>query len=138
MRLVLDNNILFSLINPKSTASYLFSSIKAEFLAPEFIKLELNKHKSECLFKSRLSEHEFEIRQKEIEGGIGFVKISGYEEFLEKAITLLSDFNDVDFLALAVSINASIWSNDPHLKQQSLVKVFTTGDLIKLFLLGRI
>jgi len=40
MMIVLDNNSLFSIMNPKSTSAYLFSSIKAEFIAPEFIKSE--------------------------------------------------------------------------------------------------
>ena len=138
MRLVLDNNIFFSLMNPISVSSYLFSSIRVKFSAPEFIKSELKKHKSECLFKSKLSEHEFEIRQKEIEESIEFIKVSEYEEFLEKATTLLSDPDDADFLALALFTNSTIWSNDPHLKQQSLVKVFTTEDLIKMLLRGEL
>ena len=134
MKLILDSNILFSLMKPASVASYLFSELKAEFLAPEFIKSELKKHKSECLFKSRLSEHEFGIRQKEVEEDIEFIKVSKYEEFLEKAITLLSDPDDIDFLALALSKNASIWSNDPHLKEQSLVKVYSTKELVEMLL----
>lgn len=134
MKLVLDNNIFFAIMNPSSIASYLFSSIKAKFLAPEFIKSELKKHRLECLFKSKLSEHEFEIRQKEVEENIEFVKISEYEKLLEKATTLLFDPDDADFLALALSIKAAIWSNDTHLKQQSSVKVYTTKELINRLL----
>ena len=134
MKLILDSNILFSLMNPKSVASYLFSLLRSNFASPEFIKSEFNKHRSECLFKSRLSEHEFGIRQKEVEEGIEFIKISKYEEFLEKAITLLSDPDDADFLALALSKNTSIWSNDPHLKEQSLVKVYSTKELVEMLL----
>jgi len=138
MKLVLDNNPLFSIMNPKSISAYLFASIRAKFIAPEFIKSELNKYKEECLFKSKLSEQEFEIRQKEVEESIDFFKSSEYENFLERSADLISDPNDIDFLALALSTNAAIWSNDPHLRQQSLVRVFTTLDLVKLFLKGLI
>jgi len=138
MRLVLDNNSLFSIMNPKSVSTYLFASIRAKFLAPEFIKSELNKYKGICLFKSGLSEHEFEIRQREVEEGIKFFKSSKYHEFLEKSLTAIPDPDDADFLALALLTNSTIWSNDPHLKQQSLVKVFTTKELVKLFLKGEI
>lgn len=134
MKLVLDNNILFSIINPFSTASYLFSSVKAQFSAPEFIKSELEKYKEECLFKSKLSEHEFEIRQTEVEELIEFSKEFEYEELLKKAILNLPDPKDSPYLALALSTKSAIWSNDPHLKQQSLVEVFTTKDLLKMFL----
>jgi len=132
--LVLDNNSLFAIMNPKSTVAYLFSCIRAQFIAPQFIKKELNKHKEECLLKSRLSDHQFEMRQKEIEESIKFSGESEYEGFLEKADNLISDPNDIDFLALALSLNSAIWSNDPHLKQQSLVKVYDTKELLEMFL----
>jgi len=117
-----------------SVSSYLFASIRAKFFAPEFIKSEFKKHKSECLFKSKLSEHEFKIMQNEIEEYIEFLKVSEYKEFLEKATNLLSDPNDADFLATALSTNSAIWSNDRHFKEQSLVKVFTTKELINKLL----
>ncbi len=138
MELILDNTALFSIMNPKSTSAYLFTSIRAEFIAPEFIKSEFNKHREECLLKSKLSEQEFEMRQEEIERSIDFLKESEYEELLEKAIKNLSDPKDSPYLALALLTNSAIWSNDPHLKQQLLVPVFTTEELLKMFLDNRI
>jgi len=134
MMLVLDNNILFSLMNPFSVASYLFFSVKAEFSAPEFIKLELKKYKELCLFKSKLSEHEFDIRYNEICESIKLFKSPEYENFLINAANSLQDIKDSPYIALALSTNSAIWSNDPHIKKQSLVPVFTTGDLVKMFL----
>ncbi|MEK6824863.1 MAG: PIN domain-containing protein, partial [Nanoarchaeota archaeon] len=134
MKLVLDNNSLFAIMSPESASSYLFSSIRAKFLAPEFIISELDKYKELCLQKSKLSEHEFEMRQAEVEESIKFFTSSEYVNFLEKSAELISDPNDIDFLALALSKNAAIWSNDPHLREQSLVNVYTTEDLLKMFL----
>jgi len=134
MKLVLDNNPLFSIMNPKSISAYLFHSMKVQFIAPEFIKSELNKHRSLCLFKSNLSEHEFEIRQKEIEESIKFFRTLEYDDFLEKSEDLISDKNDIDFLALAIFQNAVIWSNDKHMKEQSLIEAFTTEELLNMFL----
>lgn len=51
---------------------------------------------------------------------------------------MLRDSDDADFLALALFSNSAIWSNDPHLKKQSLVPVFTTKDLLKMYLKGEI
>ncbi|MDO8517298.1 MAG: PIN domain-containing protein [Nanoarchaeota archaeon] len=134
MKLVLDNNIFFSLMNPDSVASYISSTIDIEFFAPEYIKQELEEHKEECLFKSKLSEHEFEIRQTEVESRIKFFKESGYDGELIKAITNLSDPKDSPYLALALSIDASIWSNDTHLINQSLVNTYKTEDLFNMML----
>src|SRR3989344_9048593 len=131
MRLVLDNNILFSVMNPKSSAAYLFSSLEADFFAPEFIRSEFDKYNEDCLSKSKLSEHEFEMRLQEIGKLVGFIKSSEYASQLGKAIEYLpNDPKDSPYLALALMLKAAIWSNDPHLKQQPLVKVFTTGELI--------
>ena len=134
MGLVLDNNIFFSLMNPKSVNSYLFSSLKTKFFSPEYVKSELNKYREICLLKSNLSEHEFEIRQIEIEDSIKFFKSFEYENFLRIASNTLSDPKDSPYLALALSINSAIWSNDPHFRQQSLAKVFTTKELINKLL----
>lgn len=130
MNLILDANISFSLMKPSSVASYLFFALRAEFFAPKHIESELDKHNSECLTKSRLSEHEFEIRQMEVKENIKFAEFSEYEDFIKEAIKALHDPEDSPYLALALSVNAAIWSNDQHLKQQSLVKVYTTRELI--------
>lgn len=138
MRLVLDTNIFFSLMNPNSVNSYLFSSIAAEFIAPESILAELERHKEECMVKSELSEHEFEIRQREIESGITFVMFPQYKEFLKESLDALVDSYDAPFLATSLSTNAAIWSNDSHFSKQSSVKVFTTRVLVVMFLKGEI
>ena len=134
MKLVLDNNILFSLMNPNSVNTYLFFSLNVKFIAPEFIKSEFNKYKEDCLFKSKLSEHEFEIRQVEVESNIDFFKLLEYKYFLKESSKVMPDQDDIDFLALALKLNCSIWSNDFHFKQQSLIKVFTTAELINKLL----
>lgn len=134
MELVLDSNVLFSVINPRSAAAYLFSMLRVDFSAPDFIKSEFNEHREDCLFKSKLSEHEFEMKQAEVENTIKFFKLSEYDDFLELAANALPDPDDADFVALALSVKAAIWSNDPHLKQQSLVKVYTTKELVEALL----
>ena len=128
--MVLDANILLSLMNPESCASYLFSSLRAEFLAPLYVKVEMDKHKSEFLAKSKLSRHEFEIRLEEVDGKINFIRASEFDDLLDSCADLLPDREDSEYLALALLTKSSIWSNDSHLKQQSLVKVFTTKELI--------
>ena len=136
MKLVLDNNILFSLMSPRSSASYLFSMIRSDFFAPDSIKSEFTEHKGKCLLYSKLSGHEFDIRQAEMEKGIKFFGISLYGDFLAKSLNALPDPDDAEVLALALRLKSQIWSNDPHLKQQSLAEVFTTKELIDKLLDG--
>jgi predicted nucleic acid-binding protein len=104
-------------MKPDSTNSKLFSMMKAEFCAPEFIKQEFDKYVKECLEKSKLSESEFKLRKKEIFEKINFIGFKYYKELIEKA----------------KKINAPIWSNDyPLLKNQNKVKVLSTEDIIDI------
>jgi predicted nucleic acid-binding protein len=125
-------------MNPKSISSYIFSSIRANFISSEFTKEELEEHKEECLIKSNLSEEQFRIRLNEIEQSIIFFQISEYKSYLDEAISLISDPDDVDILALALKRNAEIWSNDFHLREQSKIRVLTTEGLVGLFLKGEV
>ena len=59
MGIVLDNNILFSLMNPNSSNSLIFSFLNYEFFAPDFIMDEFHKYHDDCLKKSKISEKDF-------------------------------------------------------------------------------
>ena len=69
-KIVIDANVLFSLLKPASGASYVFSLARAKFLSPDFAISELHVHKDAWLEKSGLSEHEFEMRCDEVKGKI--------------------------------------------------------------------
>lgn len=132
MRLIIDNNILFSLMKPDSTNSHLFSIMNAEFLAPEFINNEFKKYEDECLLKSKLSKIDFIKRKKEILDKIKFIKFSEYKEFIEKTKLYTKDIDDAPYIILALKLNCPLWSNDKRLKEQSKVKVLSTEDIIEI------
>ena len=132
MRLIIDNNILFSLMKPNSTNSHLFSIMNAEFLAPEFINKEFKKYEEECLLKSKLSKPDFIKRKKEILDKIKFIKFSEYKELIKTAKLYTKDIDDAPYIALALKINYPIWSNDKRLKEQNKVKILSTEDIIEI------
>ena len=136
MKLVIDNNILFSLMKPSSVNSYVFASLAVDFCAPDFLKDEFDKHKTECLSKSGLSKSEFNERFRDIESQITFIPQSQFSHLFTKV--RISDVDDIPYIAAALSVNASIWSNDSDLKEQALVKVFTTAELVKMLLNDRL
>src|SRR3989344_5842248 len=103
-RLVLDTNVLFSIMKPDSAASYLFPAIRAKLFSPEFVTSELERHKAVCLAKSALSAQEFEMRWNEVEDKISFRGISLYERFLKEALGALPDPDDAPYVALALSL----------------------------------
>jgi len=40
------------------------------------------------------------------------------------------DMDDALFIALAMSLNCPIWSNDAHFKMQNVIKAYTTKELL--------
>ena len=129
--MILDNNILFSLMKPDSVASKIFA-IGSCFSAPEFVKVELEEYDEECRKKSRLTKELFEERKKAVFSRIKFVAVAEYKRFLKKALQSVDDVDDVPYVALAMATGEPIWSNDPDLKGQKAVVVLTTEDMIKL------
>jgi len=45
-----------------------------------------------------------------------------------------TDINDSPFLALALTLDCPIWSNDRHFKRQKEVKIYGTAELIEEFI----
>lgn len=131
--MIIDNNILFSLMKPDSSASGIFELGALKLVAPDFIKSELDEHKVECRRKSGLPKHEFETRRAEVEAKIEAIGINAYKKFLKKAVNALADSDDAPYIALALAMRMLIWSNDAELKKQSLVTVLSTKEIIELF-----
>jgi len=132
MGIIIDNNILFSLMKPDSTNSSLFDSINLEFFAPIFVIKEFRKYREECMRKSGLSEKDFKKREEYIFDKIELIEFEEYENQLERAEKICPDPDDVSYFALALKLDLPIWSNDTLLKNQNRVKILSTGDMIKL------
>lgn len=132
MELVLDTNKLFSFFWKGSLIKRLL--FKHTLYSPEFALEELNKHKSDILKKTKLSSEEFDIFTKMLQKVVIFVPFSQYSDKISKAFNLLPEHpKDVDFLALALKLNAGIVSEDKELLKQSLIPIFNDSNLSKLF-----
>jgi predicted nucleic acid-binding protein len=132
MKLIMDNNILFSLMKLNSASSRIFSILNCEFVAPSFILYEFRNHEEECLKKSGLTNKKFEIRKKETIHKIKFIDFEDYSEFIKDAIPGLQDEDDAPYIALALKLKIPIWSNDKQLKIQNKVTVLSTEDIINI------
>jgi len=134
MKLVLDSNIIFSALIKKSTTRNIILSDVFELHAPEYIFSEITKHKELLLKKSKMNEEELDVLLLLLQKHIRLVPKEKYNEnmvALAEDILKDIDITDSPFLALAMALNCSIWSNDGHFKQQDRVEVHTTKELIK-------
>lgn len=133
MQLVIDANILFSaLIKNSRTRKILFDE-NIELFAPEFILVEFEKYKSVILKKTKKSEKEFEQLKEIFKELIELIPFEDYEFKLNTAKQISPDLKDCDYFAIALIRRCPLWSNDKLLKEQKIIQVFSTEDLVKKF-----
>jgi len=64
---------------------------------------------------------------------VTFIDYESYAEFADLAIKVTPDPKDIDFVALALKLNAILWSNDGALKSIPILTVLNTREIIELF-----
>ncbi|MBU2099620.1 hypothetical protein KKB11_00115 [Candidatus Micrarchaeota archaeon] len=129
MKLVVDSNILFSFFWKHSFLNTVMPSKELELYSPEFALKEISKYKKEIMKKTKLEKKEFESKREELALFIEFVPLEKYKNFFSK-LKNVPDKDDIDFLALALKLECSLWSNDKALKKQGKVKVLETSEIL--------
>jgi predicted nucleic acid-binding protein len=133
MLLVVDANVLISaLIAAGKTADLLFCE-QLQFIAPEFLFLEIEDHKGEIVAKSGLSDAEVDEFLSLLKAQIEVIPRQQFERYLQEANRISPDPDDTEYFALALRFGAILWSNDKELKEkQSKVTVLSTAEVLAL------
>ena len=128
---MIDSNILFAaLLKESGTSDILFEH---KLYAPEFIFEEFRKYKEYLKGKTKRLEEDFNELFDLFERNVILIPKEEIEPFIEKAEKISPDAKDAPYLAIALKLRCSLWSNDRNLKEkQGVVKVYTTEDLIKM------
>ena len=134
MEIVLDTNILISSLLRNGLTRDIISISPFKMYTVEYARFEIEKHKDELLSKSKLDEKSFDYLNEFIFGKINFIASEDLAPFKNRAIEVMHeiDIDDAPFLALAMSLNCPIWSNDGHFKRQDVIRAFTTKELMSL------
>src|SRR3989344_4768648 len=133
MDCVVDANILFaSLIKEGKTLEILLGDT-FRFFSPEFLLEEFSKYKDYILQKTKRTEKELIETFDLLLGVITIVPKQEYSGFLGKAGKICPDEDDIFYFSLALKLNCGLWSNEIKLKEQDIVHVYSTKDLIELF-----
>jgi predicted nucleic acid-binding protein len=130
MKLVVDTNVVMSALIKNSVSRSLIFNPKLELFLPDFSLKEIEKYSPEILKKSGMKKAEFDLLLQLILSNFLVARRKKYENHLKKAEKICPDKNDIVFLALALSLKIPLWTNDKSLKNQSLVKVYSTEELM--------
>ena len=132
MTIVVDSNRIVAALLKDSTTRRILFNHRFEFIAPEFVKDELEEHKREFIKKAGIGSKEFDILLSLIFESVTLIPQDEYIDYIDKLKSEISDIKDIPYLACCIAANSEgIWSHDPHMKEQKKVKVFTNIDLLK-------
>lgn len=135
MKLVVDANVLFSAAIRDSKTSDLLLNDDLELYAPEYLFDEFKKYQETLLEKTYRTDEDFENFLEILQSRIKTVSKEKFENELVEAKTFTPDPKDVPYLALALHIDASVWSDDTDFQEQDRVNVFTTTELVEKLVL---
>ena len=132
MELVINTNIVFSALVRDSLTRFLICNPTLVLYAPETMISELEKHEEEILKRSGLSKDGWGKLTSILFSNVRLVSKEKIAPFLKKALEFSPDPEDAPFFALCLFKGISLWSNDKALKRQSMVKVFSTEEIINI------
>ena len=132
MELIIDASAVFTGLIGTGITKYIIFSNAINLFAPEYLFDEFEKHKLRIKELSGFSEQELSELFNKLKLRITIIPKEQFEKFLMEANSLIPDKDDTEYLALSLSMNKTpIWSNDPHFKEQSVIKIYATSELVK-------
>lgn len=133
MDLVIDANILFSVLIKRGKTEELILHEDTHVFAPEFIFEEFDKYTNLIKEKTERSKEELDEMLDILKKKIKTIPNEETEKFIPEAQKICPDPSDVEYFALALKLHCPLWSQDKALKQQKVIKVYSTEELNKLF-----
>lgn len=134
MKLVLDANILISGLLKNGITRAIMLSDKFDLYTSNFIFLEFLNHIKELSKKAKMSKEELKDLAETliVESELKTISKNQVKGFIDTANKISPDIDDALYFAVALRIDCAIWSNDNELKNQKIVKVYSTKDIIKI------
>ena len=128
-KIIIDTNIIFSLLLSKTTAlREIFFKKELKFYTCKFVIVELFKYKEKIIKSSSLSEEDiFELLYMILKRINIYDEAMIGEDSLRRAFNLCKDIDEKDTLivALSLELNAEIWTGDKKLMEGLKQKGFT-------------
>lgn len=134
MDLVVDANVLFSILIKSGKTEELMLETDLHLFCPEFIFDEFEKYKDEILEKTKRTKKEYDDVFDVIKVKIKTIPNEETEKYMDEARRICPDKKDVDYFALALKMKCAVWSNDKPIKnKQNEVRIYNTEELVKMF-----
>lgn len=133
MRLIIDANILVAAFLKAATTRNLLLDDRLELFSPEHLLLEGRKVLKERFARKPgpITEPTFDELFTILTDNVHILSKEEYALFWRQALEIAPHKEDAPYLACALHRSIPLWSNDTGMKEQTLVKVFSTTDLLR-------
>ena len=134
LRIIIDTNVLIgALVKDNSFKARLLKDRHFQFFFPDYGLLEIEKFREYICSKraKQPAAPSFDFAMKFLLESVTTVPRQLYRDQMSRAYKVMEtiDPKDTPFLALALHLECPVWSDDAHLKRQSLVPCYTTSEL---------
>ncbi len=137
MLLIIDTNVLFSFFHPGSKVKEYLKSLREKgvsLLVPQYMFDELLGITPEILKYSKLPVDNFSILLALLLKHVKIIPKKEYEKFMEEAKKISPHLKDAPLFALSLAFDKTpIWSREPRLKRQKIVKVLHDREVVELY-----
>lgn len=135
MKLVIDANVVISVLIADSKTRELIVTLEPDLLTPAFVYDEIENYEDLIVEKSGMEQNRVAQFIDLLFQYIDVVPASEFYPAIERADEAIgeTDPDDVLYLACAIGCDAAIWSDDSDFDEQDLVEAYTTSDVINSF-----
>lgn len=129
--IVVDANVLFSAMVHDGTTRHLLMYAGLDLHTPAHIWTEFARHRAYLLKKSRSTEAAFDLLLDSLRHRIGDVPLPLIRERLAEAEAALGSGSlDAPYVAAALALGATLWTQDKPLREKAPVPVVDTADIV--------
>ncbi len=139
MKIVVDANIVIAALAKQSITKEVLLYPFMDYYSPDFLLEELAEHEDEIISKMHIDKAGYQKVLDILTKKIKIVHKATYSQYMGQAHEIMGklDEDDEQYIAAALSIDADgVWSYDPDFKEQEVVKLFTTGELLHIIKKG--
>ncbi len=133
MKLVIDANVIMSMLIKPGLTIDLFFLEELEIFAPNLLFEELERNKGIIIAKSSLDEEDIENLFLILKKKITVVAEKNFISYRKSAEGICLDSKDIAYFALSLHLKCPLWTNEKRLQKQEIIKVYPTHELMKLF-----
>jgi len=129
MFVVVDTNILTSFFTKGSKIRDMLLSPSLVPVSPSFALMELGTNRDWVMKRAKLNKSGFAELIRILSSVVRFVPLEEYSDKLSEARKISPDPDDIDFFAVALLLDAIIWSEEKKLKKQDRVEVLNISEM---------